>query len=253
MGFGFRRGSIEWEGVIRPFTQLIPPRVPPETKDPMMECLTGHIYTYIYIFIFVSDPCVNGSFPHHLQSNRSMLHLPKILMWYLVHPIFVIFWALGMGCTTRIGFFSSKVILTYGCSRMAAALILLVPLVNLRSIVGEFCWGESYGHCSTHIFLVFGVLCLLTFILFFFRHGWIIPGFEVGTHVIQPISHQLSRSEPKIVLGSTADCGISLQDASGILHAHHWRHEFDPCDARSWFIRDALLEHDGSSTPQLRA
>ena len=125
------------------------------------------IYIHIYIFIFVSDPCVNGSFPHHLQSNRSMLHLPKILMWYLVHPIFVIFWALGMGCTTRIGFFSSKVILTYGCSRMAAALILLVPLVNLRSIVGEFCWGESYGHCSTHIFLVFGVLCLLTFILFF--------------------------------------------------------------------------------------
>ena len=124
-------------------------------------------YIHIYIFIFVSDPCVNGSFPHHLQSNRSMLHLPKILMWYLVHPIFVIFWALGMGCTTRIGFFSSKVILTYGCSRMAAALILLVPLVNLRSIVGEFCWGESYGHCSTHIFLVFGVLCLLTFILFF--------------------------------------------------------------------------------------
>lgn len=115
------------------------------------------------------------------------------------------------------------------------------------------CFGVKVMGIVRCIFFWFWGSASWESIPFFFRHGWIIPGFEVGTHVIQPISHQLSRSEPKIVLGSTADCGISLQDASGILHAHHWRHEFDPCDARSWFIRDALLEHDGSSTPQLRA
>ena len=31
--------------------------------------------------------------------------------------------------------------------------------------------------------------------------------------------------------GPSVDCGVSLQDAGGILHAHHWRHQLDPCDA----------------------